>query len=169
MALWCMCLLMQVKFSKCVCVVGATCTFRPECQGRTIFSSVTGWSPAPFPGSDAGSLASSAFPCLRCLPPVPGCESPRLARRRGKSAFDGPVGTGGGDGRGCGENESPGRSSMHWLTGLDTEKAHSPGLAPFLHQPPGLIDWPAEPRPIPQCLPGLHVRRHLSWAMSRSS
>lgn len=27
--------------------------------------------------------------------------------------FDGSVGTGGGDGRGCGEDESPGRSSMH--------------------------------------------------------
>ena len=54
--------MVQGKFSNCVCAVGATCTFRPACQGRTIFSSVTGWSPAPSPGSDAGSLASSALP-----------------------------------------------------------------------------------------------------------
>lgn len=117
LAVYCMCLLVQGINSLTVCVsvcaVGATCTFRPACQARTIFSSVTGQSPAPSSGSDAGSLASSASPCLPCLPPVPGCRPPWLARRHGKSAFDGPEGTGGGDGRACGEDESPWRSSMH--------------------------------------------------------
>lgn len=40
----------------------------------------------------------------------------------------------GGGGWGWGNDEIPGRSSMHWLTGLDTEEAHSSGLAYFLHQ-----------------------------------
>lgn len=145
---------MQVKFSNCVCVVKA-CTSRPVCQGRTIFSSVTGLSPAPFQGSDAGSLA---FPCL---PPVPGCKPPRLARRRGKSAFDGPVGTERGGWLGLRKRWNP-REEQHALT----DRAwhwRGPQLRPGIFPPPmtvGLLTGRQSWIPYPMCLPCLYVRWH---------